>query len=186
MSTTQVPARAQSQYTVWQKLPTSPMTEAEFDAAIMAALGRGVGSEADRDAMRFLLVSSDSVKARRFEDGVMRYKRAETFPQHPRNDIGSRAFDQQTKELAQEQERQHDRDAAAAFKNSPQNRQRQEMIALIDSRIDERLVELRALTAELRALRDELHALAGSAETTQARRKRVEEGLQAATNGGAG
>jgi hypothetical protein len=169
-----IPPRAQRLHAVWQKLPATPMTESEFHAAITAALDRGVGAEADTTAFAFLLTSSDAVKVRGLDDGTLRYSASDTFPQHARNDVGSAAFDAQTRELAQEQEAQHDRDAEAAFASSPQRRQREELLALIDARIDERILELRRLAA--------------SAETAQARsrrREQVEQDLRAATNGGA-
>jgi hypothetical protein len=167
---TQVPARAQRIYAVWSKLDDAPLNEVEFLAAILRALKRGPGAEADVSAMKFLLTSSGAVTVGSDEFGATTYRRSASFPEHPRNDIGSAAYDQQNRELAQEQEAQHDRDAEAAFKGSPQARQRAELLALIDARIDERILELRRLAA--------------SAETAQARslrRQQVGEGLRAAT-----
>jgi hypothetical protein len=81
------------------------------------------------------------------EAGVIRYRKSESFPTWPENGPGTAAFDQQNKEMAEEEERQRDRADAEVLRNSPQNRQREELVALIrqvaDERIDARIDDLR-------------------------------------------
>jgi hypothetical protein len=52
------------------------MTEAKFHAAILSALDRGPGSEADASAFVFLLTSSEAVTVSRGDDGQPSYLRA--------------------------------------------------------------------------------------------------------------
>src|SRR5262249_11817152 len=156
--------RAQRLYAIWGKLPDTPLTEADFLTAILRALDRGPGHEADASALAYLLTSSEAVRASRNGSGELVYTKAETFPSWPEYTIGTPTYDTQPRELAEEQQRQFDREAEEAFRNSPQNRQREEMVALvrqvanevIDARIAElrRTFETKAVTEARRHLRE--------------------------------
>jgi hypothetical protein len=140
---TRVPARAQRLFAIWRQLDAAPMTEAKFHAAILAALDRGPGSEADASAFAFLLTSSEAVTVSRGDDGQPSYLRAPDFPEHPPNGPGTDAFDRQLREASEREQEEHDRVAAEVQRNAPQSRERAALVALIDSRIDARLHELR-------------------------------------------
>jgi hypothetical protein len=180
VSAQQVPARAQRLFSIWSRLSADPMSEDEFLAAITRALDRGPGAEADVSAFRHSLVGCGSVTARRGEDGSLSYEKAETFPTWPENNgPGSASYDQQTAELAAEQERQFDRAAAEVERNAPQNRQREELDAhirkVVDERIDARLAELRrasdgaALTRARELLRQSRQSAEAEAPATTTR-----------------
>jgi hypothetical protein len=166
MSTQTIPPRAQRLYSIFAKLPAAPMTEAEFDSAVKTALNRGVGAEVDVSAMRFLLTSSGAVTATTNGSGETVYTKAAAFPEHAPVEPGSAAFDQQNRELAQDEERQRDLDAEEAFRNSPQNRQRAELIALIDERIDARLPALKRKEIAQAEARGRLQGRVESRRTT--------------------
>jgi hypothetical protein len=150
MSAQQIPARAQRLYALWGKLPDHPLTESEFLAAIARALDRGPGAEADVSAFRHALCGSQAVIATRNGDGGITYQKAPEFPTWPENGPGSPAYDAQLRELAEEEQRQHDRVAAEALRNSPQNQQREELDAHIRQVVREELRE--AIRAELPVL----------------------------------
>jgi hypothetical protein len=173
LSAQQVPARAQRLYSLWRKLSDAPMTEAKFHAAILSALDRGPGSEADASAFAFLLTSSAAVTVGRGDDGQPSYLRAPEFPEHPPNGPGTAALDRQLAEIAAEEQRQHDRVAEEVVRNSPQQRQRAELIALIDARIDAKVEELRrsgdsaAIARAREMLRRQTAGASASANTTR-------------------
>lgn len=156
MSTQQVPARAQRLHWLWSRLGADPMSEDAFIEAIMTALDRGVGAEADASAWRHQLVGSGAFIATQDPDGRITYRKAETFPTLPPVGPGTPAFDQQSAELAAEEQAAHDRDTEEAWRNSPQRRQAEELDAHIrqvaNEVIDARIDELRA-TYESAALR---------------------------------
>jgi hypothetical protein len=176
--TAQVPARAQHLYAVWQKLPAEPMAQPEFDQSILRAMGRsGPGHEANVDALRFLLTSSDAVKVRRFEDGVLRYKRSDRFPEHPPTGPGTAAWDQQNREQAAREREDADRASAAVERNAPQLRQRQEW----DQHF--RALALEVFRAEMPQMlrQHDREVEQQRAEGRSRRRQQVEDGWRAAT-----
>jgi hypothetical protein len=151
----QIPARAQRLHQLWRALPGDSMTEGELRSAILGALNRpGAGHEADVDAWSFLLTSSGSVTVRRGEDGQPSYVRAPVFPEHEPCGPGSEAFDRQTAELAEEEERRLDLVSEEAFTNSPQHRQQVELRQHVRALIREELPQMLgdAIRAELPAL----------------------------------
>jgi hypothetical protein len=154
VSTQQIPARAQRLYALWSRLPSDAMTEAKFHAAILAALDRGPGSEADASAFVFLLTSSEAVTVSRGDDGQPSYLRAPAFPDHPPNGPGTLAFDRQLADLAREEQEQHDRVAAEVEANAPINRQREQLDAHVRSVVRQELPRAlrEAVRAELPAL----------------------------------
>jgi hypothetical protein len=139
---TQVPPRAQRLFALWSRLPGDAMSEAELDAAILRML-EGPGRQADASAYRTSLVLSGAMTARRFDDGTLRFKKAAEFPTWPANGPGTAAYDAQLRELAAEEERQRNRADEEVRRNSPQNREREALVALIDERIDAKVAELR-------------------------------------------
>jgi hypothetical protein len=151
------------------------MTESALEEAVLQMLD-GPGRQADASAYRTSLVLSGAVMARRGDDGTLRFKKAAEFPTWPENGPGSAAFDQQNREMAEEQERQHDLAAAEALRNSPQNRQREEWDAHIrqvaDERIDARLDEVRR-TYESASLTEARRLLKESTETPRRRPRRT-------------
>jgi hypothetical protein len=88
MTTTQVPARAQRLYALWEQLPTTPLDEGELEHVILRTLD-GSGREADASGLSYLLVSSGAVIAVGDEAGRVTYTKADEFPEHPENGIGS-------------------------------------------------------------------------------------------------
>jgi hypothetical protein len=127
VSTQQVPQRAARLHQLWSRLPDSPLTEDELEAAILKVLDRP-GAEADASAYKSMLLHAQAVVTTRDEDSVIRCRRSESFPTWDEEvGPGSAAWDWQLDELAEEEKRQHDATAEEALKNSPQSRQRIEL-----------------------------------------------------------
>ena len=135
-----VPQRAQRLYAVWSALPDGPLTERQLEEAILRILHRP-GAQADASAYLAMLTDSRAVVA---TNGT--FQKATEFPKVPEPaGPGTQEYDRQTALMAARQEEEFDRSAEEAFRNSPQNTARIELIALIDARIDERILELRRL-----------------------------------------
>jgi hypothetical protein len=146
------------------------LSERQFEAAILSAIGRGVGAEADASALRELLVGAQAVTATRSEAGAVVYSKVEEFPTWD-NEVGpgSAAFDRQLAEMSAREQADHDRVAADIEKRAPQNLQRQELDAHIRQVVDERIAA--RIDARIRELRAELR--------TEQRREVAEARLRA-------
>jgi hypothetical protein len=144
---TQVPARAQRLYSIWQRLPADPMTERQLEEAILGLLD-GPAREADASAYMSTLRHAQAVIATRNGDGGIVFRKAAEFPTWPEAvGPGSRAYDEQTAELADAQKVRLDAVDEEAWRHSPQARQRSELLAFIHEAvgqaIDERFDRLR-------------------------------------------
>jgi hypothetical protein len=129
------------------------MTEDELEAAILAVLDRP-GAEADASAFASSLLHAGAVIPTD-EPGVVRYRKSAEFPSWPKSvGPGSEAFDRQTAELSDQLERQLDDADEERFRNSPQNRQREELEQLVRRVIGAELPQMlrQAVRAELPAL----------------------------------
>jgi hypothetical protein len=160
-------------FAIWRALPPDPLTESQLEAAVLKVLD-GPGREADASAHVSSLVHSAAVVPTRDEAGVVRFAKAETFPEWPEEvGPGTEAYDRQTAELSDQLERQLDDADEEKFRNSPQNRQRQELEQVV------RLVIGNELPAMLReAVRAELPALLRVELPTQLRRSIDEAALR--------
>jgi hypothetical protein len=128
---------------LWARLPTGPLEERELDDQILLITGR-VGDYAWAGAMRSALVSARAVTATRREDGRLEYMRGE-WTGWPENGPGSPGFNAELARRAAEHEamlRLDDEARERELANSPAGRQRQDILDLIDSRIDERVTAL--------------------------------------------
>jgi hypothetical protein len=149
---TQVPARAQRLFAIWQRLPNAAMSESEFEAAILKLLDRP-GAEADASAYMSTLRHAEAVTATNADGGIVFRKSAE-FPEWPDQvGPGSAAFDAQTAELADAERVRLDAVDEEAWRNSPQAQQRSELQTFIRTTvreaIDASISELRAQLPQL-------------------------------------
>jgi hypothetical protein len=150
MTAQQVPQRAQRLYSLWRQLPDTPLTEEAFINAILKALDHGPGQEADASAYRHSLVGCEAVRAAANGSGEVVYQRMPEFPTWPENGPGTPAYDQQIREMAQEEQAAHDRAAAEVERNSPQNQARLELDAHIRQVVREDPVVRQVLVALVR------------------------------------
>jgi len=139
----QVPARAGRLHELWRRLPTDPLTERELEAALVRLLDRPA-AEADASAYMEMLLTAEAVKATG-QQGRVVYVRSKEFPVfEEQTGPGSASYDAELRQMAAREQEQHDRNAEEVRRNSPANRQREELVALVNSLIDQRLGELRA------------------------------------------
>jgi hypothetical protein len=144
----QVPQRAQRLYSIWSRLPDAPLTEREFEEAILKLLD-GPAREADATAFMSTLRHAEAMIASQGEDGVLRFHKAPEFPTWD-HDVGpgSASWDEHLRELAERERVQYDAAGEEAWQASPQRRQREETAtfvrSVVNEVIDERINELRA------------------------------------------
>jgi hypothetical protein len=93
--------------------------------------------EALASAYRDSLTLCGAVLAYRDDEGVVVYEKANTFPILPPNGPGSDAYNRHLRQLADEEDERTDAAVRAARENSPEQRQRAELLALLDERIVE-------------------------------------------------
>jgi len=137
-----LPPAGRSLYKVWTALPTGPLAEDELDAEILRVTGHYEGDNAFASAMRSQLTGASAVTTRRDGHGAVEYRRAAEFPRHQPNGPGSEAFNKQLAEMQAAEHAARDRTAQVAYESSLENRQRVDMIALVDRRFHELFGEL--------------------------------------------
>lgn len=129
---------------LWARLPDRPLSERELEEAILETSGHRPGDYAWAGAMRSALVAAHAVTVTRRDDGQLEYARGR-WTDWPDASPGTPAYNA---ELARRQAvneaelKLADQARAREFAASPAGRQRQQILELIDSRIDERVKAL--------------------------------------------
>lgn len=139
--TTTVMGRANPLKRLWVRLPAGPLEERELDEQILLITGHSEGDFAWAGAMRAALVTARAVTVRRTDAGRLEYVRGE-WTDWPENGPGSPGFNAELARRAAEHEamlKREDEARARELADSPAGRQRQEILDLIDGRIDERV-----------------------------------------------
>ncbi|HZO77794.1 MAG TPA: hypothetical protein VFB39_07095 [Solirubrobacteraceae bacterium] len=155
---------------LWASIPSGPLGERELDEAIIEASGRHEGDYAWASAIRATLTSARAVSVRPGRGPrEFVYERAEAFPEsHGDTGPGSPSYNDQLRRQHEEWEREmrdQDKRSAQALLESPFGRQRREIIALVDQRVDERVEELLRSWDSVGRMRDRLNAAYGRSKT---------------------
>ncbi len=162
------------------------MSESQLHQAIITAANLYPGDCALASAYRVSLLSAGAVTARRGgkpHEHELVYDRANDFPEHPWNDYGSEAYNEQLRREHQAREaevQRQDELQAQAFENSALGQQRRQIIGLVNEAVDARIGELlRALDGDaVSRLRERVKGAEDAAPVTEDRRDAGEEGEQ--------
>lgn len=153
---------------VWARLPQDRrwLSEGELDELLIEATNSYPGDFAYASAIRASLVVARAVEVRQVENGRdLEYKRGEW---HDWSDpgIGSEQFNEQLRrdhEQLEAELRRQDEQRAREFANSPLGVERQQVLDLIDQKVDARL---RPLEETVSRLCDQLNGTAQAAPVT--------------------
>src|ERR1700683_1696945 len=127
---------------IWAQLPVEALEERAFERAILKGGGGYEHDHAGASAIRIGLTLAEAVTVRADDNGRRLYQRADEFPEWPDNGPGSEAFNRQLAAGARIEHEMLDSARRSAFEGSPVKRERDELVALIDERIDKRIREV--------------------------------------------
>lgn len=133
-------------YAIYSKLPNEPLTERELEEKVIEIGNYHPSDFGAASAVRTSLVFIGALEAV-MVGSSRRFIPAETFKPWKPVTVGSEAHQRQQREESERRHAERDRATAAAIERSEPTRQRKEMVALIDERIDARLAALDGITA---------------------------------------
>jgi hypothetical protein len=127
---------------IWSALPTGPLGEEELNSSILQAAGIYEGDNAAASALRSSLLLAQALTSRIGESGERQYVRSAEFPDWPDNGPGTDAFNSQIEAAAAAEREMVEAASRVLYEGSPIARERQEMLALIDERVERKFDEL--------------------------------------------
>jgi hypothetical protein len=133
-------------YDIWVKLPDDPLAERELHKRILEAGNYDPSDDAAASLIRKSLFFVGALRVV-MEGSLRKWQPAERFVSWKPVAFGSEAHNAQQREESERRHAERDRATAAAIERSEPTRQRREMVALIDERIDARLAALDGTTA---------------------------------------